>query len=292
MAPGTKEAYRQATKHLLRWWSALLPALPPNHTLTAQCLAQFLVDLYRGGHGYSTANQVRSGLVLMYRTTTTIPRPNWITESPLVKAVLTAYERSATPGVRRFPLRGYILRALAIAFRQIYPPEWARVFIVALYLSYWCLLRSGEVTGITWGDALWAGIHLTLALGITKGDPTGSHPPYRTKAPLLIRLLAHQHTHLKPHPQARIVPCSPVTLNAALQRALTQVTYPIPPRTYLSWHSLRHGRALDLHDEGCKGIHLQRRGRWATHAASQLYLHFLASRHWPCQTALAWVEWE
>ena len=245
------------------------------------------------GLGYSTANHARCGLVLMYRTSTTLPRSLWITECPLVKTVLTAYERHATPGARRFPLRGYILKPLAIAFHHLYPPEWARIFIIALYLSYWCLLRSGETTTLTWRDAHWAGTHLSLALGITKGDPTGSHPAYQTTAPLLIRLLTHQHHHCQPHPQDHIIPCSPTILNAALQRALPHVTYPLPPNTFITWHSLRHGRTLDLHDQGCTGPHLQRRGRWATHAACRLYLHFLSKKHWPSplHTEPEWVDW-
>jgi len=288
----TLKSYNSATKHLTRWWTdrkkeAILH-YPPYRmvahqwNLTTELFANWILDMYAAGRSYSQVNQCRSALALHFATSN-LPKEQWLTKSPLVKATLKAFYRNAVPGRKRFPIRGYILHPIAQAFFQLYPQDTAQLLTLALYMSYYCLLRVNELCSLQWQHMSWPAQHLSLYLGVTKGDQQARHPYYNTKEPSLLRMLTHIAAHCHPDPMQPVIPLSPAQLNFALHQALLAVSaqYPIPQGTFCTWHSLRHGRAVDLHLAGLSSTNLCQQGRWCSQAAANLYLYFTNSRHWP-----------
>ena len=152
--PSTIKAYNTATKHLTRWWNdrkreaittnPTLRHTSPTWQLTPPLLANWIMDMYAAGRSYSQVNQARSALAL-HLSTTSIPKHQWITQSPLVKATLKAYYRNTGPARKRFPIRGYILHHIAHQFFLLYPSTTAQLLTLALYTSYYCLLRVSEL---------------------------------------------------------------------------------------------------------------------------------------------------
>ena len=240
------------------------------------------MDMYAAGRSYSQVNQARSALAL-HLSTTSIPKPQWITQSPLVKATLKAYYRNTGPARKRFPIRGYILHHIAHQFFLLYPTTTAQLLTLALYTSYYCLLRVSELCALIWQHLAWVATHLSLYLGVTKGDQQAKHPYLTVTEPSLLHMLSHIQTTTHPNPLHPVIPYTPAQLNYALQQALQNLTteYPIPTGAFCTWHSLRHGRAVDLHLQGTSTQSLCQQGRWGSQAAANLYLYFTNPRHWP-----------
>ena len=209
--------YNNATKHLTSWWTArkqqVIQQYPhlrlsaPTWQLTPTLFVNFLVDLYASGRAYATANECRSALAL-HLATTPIPKHQWLTESPLVKMALKSYQKRAQPGQRRFPIRGYILHPIARAFFHLYPTTTAQYLTLALYLSYYCLLRVNELCHLHWHHLQWISNHLSLYLGATKGDQQALHPHLETTQPCLIQMIAYLYKHQQPDP-ITLIPFTP-----------------------------------------------------------------------------------
>ena len=143
------------------------------------------------------------------------------------------------------------------------------------------MLRVSELCTLTWHDILLTHQHLHLHLGATKGDQHAQHPDYTLHSRILTQMLSHIHKLISPPDYYKVIPYTPHQLNQVLTQALSQVHYPIPTAAFCSWHSLRHGRAVDLSITGHTLPSLMSHGRWATQAATKLYLYFLSPKHWP-----------
>jgi integrase len=262
--------------------------------LTPLLFINFLSDLYHSGRGYTTANHCRSALAT-YQNANNTPFHLIITNHKGVKQSLAAYQAHATAGPKRFPIRAYALPLLATAIMDLFPnhPLHAKLIILAIYLSYLCMLRISELLQLTWFDASWAATHLTLHLGATKGDPTGQTPNHSIQAPQLIHMLTHLHQLIKPKSTEPLIPFTAQYLNQVLKHALTLINYPIPKSAFCTWHSFRHGRAIDLTKAGNPTSTLLQHGRWHTQAAAQLYLYFLTPSYWPANlpTEPPLIQW-
>ncbi len=219
----------------------------------------------------------------------------------MVKATLKAYRLKRPQGDHRFPLRGYILHNISQAYFILFPTPVAKLLTLATYLSYECFLRVSELCTLTWGSASWATHHLSLYLGKTKNDPLLQHPHYTTTAPQLAHMLAHVHDTVanQPNPNTPVIPFNPTDLNQALQAALQHLNsnhpplYPSPPKTFITWHSLKHGHAVDLALAKHSLPTIMAKGRWHTKAACSLYLYFQSNKFWPPTAPLTpkYLQW-
>ena len=150
----THTKYLSAAKHLFRWWNLRIHQLHYPHLsaryesqLTPLLFTNFLSDLQDSGKGYSTANHIRCYLALHQQASQT-PLQDITTKSPTVKAALKAYKASTLHNkTRRFPIREYILPAIAAQIKHTFHthPLQATLLILALYLSYYCMLRVSEL---------------------------------------------------------------------------------------------------------------------------------------------------
>ena len=93
-------------------------------------------------------------------------------------------------------------------------------------------------------------------------------------------------TSYSPPPNDHLIPFTSIALNSHLRQALQDIAYPIPPHAFCSWHSLRHGRAVDLSAQGLTAPALCTQGRWHSTAAANLYLYFLSPKYWPTNLPL------
>ena len=155
----------------------------------------------------------------------------------------------------------------------------AKYLTLALYLTYQCYVRMSELLSLQWGHASWATQHLSLYLGHTKNDPHGLNPNYTTTSPQLAHMLGHVYQYVANSPplDTPIIPFINTQLNQALANALHHINstshpaYPLPPNTYITWHSLRHGHATDAAIANHTLPQIMSQGRWKSKAACSLY---------------------
>ena len=107
---------------------------------------------------------------------------------------------------------------VAHMFFTLYPYETAQYLTLALYLSYYCLLRVSELCALLWQHLNWVAQHLTLYLGITKGDQQARNPYVNTKEPSLLKIITHIHSIHNPNPLTPVIPFTPAQLNYACNR--------------------------------------------------------------------------
>ena len=146
---------------------------------------------------------------------------------------------------------------------------------VAFVLAYYALLRVGEVGYLKGRDVFAAGPDLRVVVKAKEGDKTHKAKRAKTVPYTEVRVpgRADLMQVLSTKPDVLLFPgFSPRLANRIIKEAASRFSW--DPDFLWSFHSIRHGRAEDLRQQGVSLNDLRVAGRWRS---DQVALHYGAS---------------
>lgn len=259
-APSTQHKYRRAVCDFLEWTRANdLDAF--DSAGYDDILTDYIHDLYLKGDGAGKgkAQDTIYGLLSFL---------------PELKGCLPLSELALKGWTKLRPVVSYppltLELSAAVAVKMALSGEWAMG--VGVMISFDCLLRIGELTGLTVGDVAdskdaristsFEG--LALRLRKTKTGPNQWVQVLDPRVQVLLRCLLKRRTC----PTEPLLGFTPDRFRGVFKRACADLG--LSP-SYVP-HSLRHGGATHLHLSGVSIEDILLRGRWASTKSARRYV--------------------
>jgi integrase len=174
----------------------------------------------------------------------------------------SAWTRAEIP-LRAPPLTADYTLVLAGKALRLEQPRIA----VALMVGFQCLLRTGELLGLSKRDCLFQNNGVVLNLGLTKSGQR------RVECETVVlddhRLTACLHRLLRPlHPDARLVNVSGPAFRTIFRQLVADAQLPLPFKPY----SLRRGGATHHYTSARNLGAVTVRGRWSSQSTARIYI--------------------
>ncbi len=252
ISSSTRRAYASALKSFLQWAESLTSPFPSSYEALDRLLAQFIQHQYqlspRRGSRQLCVN-LRAGILFI------IP---WAKHSLLLSSrFLHGWDRLQLP-TRRLPIPHEVLVVLLDFFLHSDQLDIA----LFLALSFYGMLRISECLAIDRRDVSASSGMVCLRLPVTK---TGRDQSVTITQPIVCQLFSKYDPHrsrLFEHLSARKV-------RTSLSHALTSLN--LDPSLF-SPHSLRHGGATLLFQQGVPVSDIAMQGRWASQKTLKRYV--------------------
>ena len=255
MAPSTLATYRSAARKFFEWMHT-----QHNTEISTKTFLAYLEYLYDEGYGYDMANKFRSWV--SWFSTTRLDSKELV-ESEKFKKALQGFKQLTKSYVKvTKPLKiSQLLLYLGSPMLRGLSKDIQNIIRASLALAYTFFLRHGELVDIHNGissiaklPAGWK-LHLsrsksdTFSLGVTVVMPFSAIPQE------LLPWLDLFRPNPGKYPETNF--------NNTLRIFFDD--------SQIRFHSLRHGRASDLHDAGVSNANIMEWGRWKSQAAFQRY---------------------
>ena len=260
-ADSTVKTYMREVKKFLAWalyWE--------EKAVSAEDLDELMVDYFHDlldkGYGPHKAVCCYYGLVMLM--------PRLKTLLPVAKLALKGYQ-SLFPSVAYPPLRRQLVHLIAVDLHRRGKSDMA----LAVLVAFEGLLRIGEVVGLHVSDLVDSADD-RLPLGVSlpgfsfrlRKTKTGENQWARVEESTVVRLLQQRLVRLRGRPNAKVFPFSTSQLRRAFKQSVARVGL---DASYV-FHSLRHGRATEMHLMKMPLEDVLAAGRWQSTKTARHYV--------------------
>ena len=256
--PSTVVRYEKSVKAFLRWLHTENKGWPRNFGVLDLLASEFVDFLWSDGEGKAFASNFVAGIQHF--------QPSARKHLPSTWRLLGAWNRRELPA-RATPASEELVETLAgMALRDKLPD-----MAVLLCLGFHCLLRTGELLGLTAGDCDvdLPGLQAVLNLGLSKsGSRQGAKESVTVDDPVVVRLLAVLLLNKKPGD--RLLSVSQATFRKKFADYIKELgldDYDFKP------YSLRRGGATAHFRHFGQLSRTVVRGRWASAKSARIYIN-------------------
>jgi integrase len=259
LKPATHRAYMDAVVGFSEWCRHEgVDCTHPRELDTL--LVDYMHHLYETGGSKQRAKNVVYGILTLH--------PQWQRYVVCARKCIAAFEK-LRPAQRHPPLT----RALAAAIALKMALRGWQNDAIGVLLSFECLLRINELLGVRNSDVSDTTIvsasgvstrSVVLRLAYTK---TLKNLSVSVRDLAIISLLADLRARTAP--SDRLFTSSPVVYRTRFHAACSDLQL---SSSYVP-HSLRHGGATELYEQGWTVANIMVRGRWASEASARRYIH-------------------
>jgi hypothetical protein len=260
IAPRTAAGYETATRRFFQHLGSEGEEVGRTPAAIDLQAARYIEYLWEQDDGKSWAADLLSALV-------------W-TSPNLKRQLLTSWGLIRAWGIHELPMRAPPLpRGSFFALAQAHTAAGHRDVGLGVVLAGHCLLGTGELLNLTWGDIeLDATLHRgALNLGITKsGARRGIAESVGITQPWLVAMLYTYREHHQKQPGNRFISLSSSAFRRAFADALRSLGWQ-------EWgfmpYSLRRGGATELWRSTGQLSHVTVRGRWSNPQTARIYVN-------------------